>query len=1258
MFGGHGPELGAIRRDAIPPFEDKIQPPLANFRGAFLFPSRHSLICMRLSLVAPACPRLLPLVLAIEFCFWFSGPLRAQSYRAIPLKIPEPGRAGFSELSASGTGIVFSNRLRNGLIMDNNNFMQGSGVAAGDFDKDGLCDLYFCAIDGTNALYRNRGNWRFEDVTESAGVGCANWHSTGTVFADVDGDGNLDLLVATLGNGVHLFINDGHGHFRETTDAAGLRTQTGSTSMALADVDGDGDLDLYVANYGAMAILRSGGGGSAQMKQVDGKWVITGPYAQRLQFVEGRLEEVGEPDVLYLNDGRGHFKAVPWNSNSFLDEQGKPKPEPWDFGLSVQMRDLNGDGAPEIYVCNDFQTVDRFWMNDGHGHFRAIPRLAIRHQSFASMGVDFADLDRDGFFDFLTVEMMSREHSRRMRQVSALQPSLSPIGRLDNRPEIPRNTFFRNRGDGTFAEIAPFSGIAATEWSWQPVFIDVDLDGFEDLLIVNGHAFDVQDRDVLAAIRSMKQLPGQARTNILMYPSLTPPNIAFRNRHDLTFEDTSAAWNFNSTRISHGIALADFDNDGALDIAINCLDAPPLLYRNESSAPRICIRLEGTAPNTRGIGGLIKVFGGPVPMQMQEIIAGGRYLSSDDPMRTFAAKGGPLRIEVSWRSGKNTTIDGAQPNHLYVISEPAESAAKASDKIAAPAAFFADATHLLDFTHDEEFYLDYAKQPLLMKQLSQFGPGVAWVDLDGDGIDELLIGNGKNASPAVFKTNGTNTFRKLSPPWSAPDDMAGMAAWFSADGKATVLSAVANYESVPSNTLRLVECSLTGVSPLSSVSLTRNSSPGPIAVADIDGDGDLDLFVGGRLIPGAYPAAADSAVYRNSNGTLVLDSENSATLKGVGMVSAALWSDLDQDGFPELILACEWSPIRIFHNDRGRLKETTRQFGFEQFTGWWNGVAVGDFDEDGRLDIIASNWGLNTGYETSSEHPLEIFYGDFAGHGVTDIVEAYYAPELHAMVPRRTLNSLSQAFPALSVRFATHKAFSTATIEDVLKTIGGKPRRVQANTLATMLFLNRGSNFIAVPLPAEAQWAPAFGVCVADFDGDGHEDVFLSQNFFPMRPEWPRQDSGRGLWLRGDGQGHLVPVPGQESGVTVYGDQRGAAVGDFNQDGRVDLVVAQNGAAARLFQNVRAKPGVRVRLKGRAANPNVIGAIVRPEYSNGRMGPAQEIHGGSGYWSQDSLTLIIAPVENVTRLHVLWPGGAKSVTSIDKSTGLISVTEP
>jgi len=1137
--------------------------------------------------------------------------------------------------------------------MENHNLMNGSGVAAGDFDNDGRCDLYFCAIDGTNTLYRNLGGMQFEDVTINAGVGCPRLHSTGAVFADVDGDGRVDLLVSTLGQGVHCFMNEGNGRFRESTAEAALVSKTGSTSLALADVDGDGTLDLYVANYGAMSLYRSGG--SVQVRQENGRWVVIGPNSDRLRYVDGKIQEVGEADVLYLNNGHGHFRPIPWNSSHFLDPDGRPAPTPLDFGLSVQMRDINGDGFPDIYVCNDFASPDRIWINDGAGNFREISRLAIRKQSGSSMGVDFADIDRDGFLDFFTTEMRARNHVRQMQDIPSIQPQVSFKRPMDERTDVLRNVLALNRGDSTFADIAHYAGVPASDWSWTPVFVDVDLDGYEDLLVGNGMWFNVQDRDTLARIRSLgKQTVEQSRTNLALYPHYFSSNVAWHNRHDRTFEEVSAAWGFNAVEVSQGIACADLDNDGALDIVINCLNAKPLVYRNRTAAPRLAVRLRGKKPNTQGIGALVRVTGGAVASQAQEILSGGRYLSGDDPMRIFAAGSltNELSIEVRWRSGALSRVSNVDPNRIYEIDEAqAKPPTQKPAAMPTPTPMFRDVTSSLNHSHHEQAFNDFARQPLLMKQLSQLGPGVAWLDLDNDGHDELIIGAGKGGSLRAFHFDeATRRFNELkagASSFTAYDDLCGLSAWLTAEGRPAIVAAQARYESEGPISNSVFVCSAESgsleITPITEVA-AWGASAGPIAVADIDGDGALDLFVGGRVVRGQYPRATSSKLYRQRGGSLVLDPDNNKALESIGMVSGAVWSDLDGDGFPELLLACEWGGIRLFHNDHGRLAAATLPLSnppgstLNELTGWWSGITTGDFDGDGKQDIIVSNWGLNDAYRASREHPLRLYYGEGSDMGEMDLIESWYSPEINADVPCRTLDALGRAFPVLAGRYGTYEDFGRATLNQILSVIPRRFEVLENLTLQSMLFLNRGKSFMQVPLPAEAQFAPAFAVNVTDMDGDGHEDLFLSQNFFAVRPERDRQDAGRGLWLRGDGKGGLVSVAGQVSGVEVYGEQRGAAVGDFNEDGRADLVVTQNGAPTRLFENVAARPGMRVRLKGPPGNPSGIGAALRLEFPSG-PGPARELHAGSGYWSQDSLVQVLACPVPPSKLQVVWPGG-------------------
>ncbi len=1200
-----------------------------------------------------ASARLVAIVLLLLQTSLFSAEWESKAgYRSAALSVPASGKPGFVSMPPASTGIYFTNRLDPSRYVTNQIYLNGSGVGLGDVDNDGRCDVFLSGLNGGSALYRNLGNFRFENITAAAGLEIAAWDATGAALVDFDGDGNLDLIINTVGGGTRLLTNDGHGHFRAGKTSP-INLQKGGTSLALADIDGDGDLDLYIANYRTSTIrdhpntnLRGERiGGRLVVQRVDGRPVTEPDLIGRFILTEtGKIIENGEVDGLYRNDGKGNFELVPFTGGAFLDETGRPLAEPpYDWGLSVMFRDMNGDGAPDLYVCNDFDSPDRIWINNGSGQFRAIPKLALRATSRFSMGIDFADINRDGLDDFIVLDMLSRSHLKRQVQVSDIGPMSLPIGNIENRPQYSHNTLFVNRGDGTYAETGFLSGLARSEWSWTPCFIDVDLDGYEDLLVTTGHELEMMNADVsrrAEAIKAQKKLsiPEQLALR-KMFPRLDVSNVAFRNRGDSTFEETSTLWGFDAPGVSHGMALADLDGDGDLDLVVNNLNGPAGIYRNESAAARVAVRLKGRAPNTRGIGAKVWLYGGAVPVQSQEIISGGRYLSSDEAMRTFAAGNvtNEMRIEVAWRSGARSFIEGVRANRIYEIEE---TTAKPLQKVPPPAVvpIFEEVSQRVGHEHHEEPFDDFERQPLLPKKLSQSGPGVAWYDLDGDGWEDLIVGTGRGGALGVYRNDGKGGFvRWTDSPFEkgVTRDLTGLL------GTETgLLAGAANYEDGLTNggCLKIYDTrrKVSGESLLG-----QEFSAGPLAMADVDGDGKLDLFVGGRVKAGHFPEPVDSLILKNQNGRLVVHQR----LSKVGLVSGAVFSDLDGDGKPDLVLACEWGPVRVFHNEGGQFKEITQNLGLLPYSGWWNGVTTGDVDGDGRMDIIASNWGLNSPYAASAEHPLRLYYGNLGGSAPVDVIEAYYDAATKLEMPARGFRAMSAALPWMKEKFSTFEAYGKANIRDLLGDNLSKASILETKTLQTMVFLNRGNHFEAGKLPIEAQWAPAFSVCVGDYDGDGNEDIFLSQNFFAVNPDNARCDAGRGLWLRGDGHGSFSAVAGQSSGIKVYGEQRGAALGDYDHDGRIDLVVTQNGAQTVLFHNRGARPGLRVHLKGPAGNPQGIGAQMRLIFGQ-REGPMREIHAGSGYWSQDAPVQIMAAPESPTRIWIRWPGGKTTMPDI------------
>lgn len=1175
--------------------------------------------------------------------------------RETPVGVRGEGRTGFTLISPERTGVFFTNRLADRTVASNRVYENGSGVALGDVDGDGWCDLYFCRLEGPNALYRNRGNWQFEESTGRAGVACPNQFSTGAAFADIDGDGDLDLLVNAIGGGTRAFLNNGQGQFTELTGTRLVR-RFGSTSLALADIEGDGDLDLYVTNYRTDTYKDRPRGLKVEAAMVNGQISVT--PADRFVALLSRgnaveVMELGERDFLYVNDGAGRFAPVTWTSGSFLDEDGQPLTgPPLDWGLTVAFRDLDGNGTPDLYVCNDFfYSPDRVWLNRARRGFQAIPRTALRNMSMSSMAVDFADINRDGYDDIFVADMLSRNPSDRHRQRPNMMKGVvhTPLSDPNSRPEVARNTLFLNRGDGTFAEIAQLSGLASTEWSWSVVFLDVDLDGYEDLLVANGNTRDVQDADALQQIALVRDNESP-ETRLKRFPPLATENLALRNRGDLTFEDASARWGFNLKGVSQGMALGDLDNDGDLDVVLNNLNSAAALYRNEAGPPRVAVRLQGNPPNRRGIGAKIRVSGGPVP-QSQEMMCGGRYLSCDDTMRVFAAGtvSNRLRIEVTWPSGK-TTVLAAAPNRIYEIAETGTSETQAdSARGAAPEApaWFEDVSAQLRHTHYDQPFDDFHRQPLLTHRLSQLGPGVGWIDLDGDGWDDLVIGTGRGGRPGVFRNAGGNE-GKMS--FAAQEtalelrDQTSVLGWGVSSNRSLALVGSTNYEE-PGGSPSAVGALTLGEPPRVLMSNALPAAVGPLALGDVDQDGDLDLFVGGRTAGGRYPEPVPSRVFRQTEGGWELDETSQAVLGKLGLVSSAAFSDLDGDGNVELLLACEWGPIRTFRVRAGRWEETTGQNGLAEYFGWWNGVTTGDFDGDGRLDIAAANWGRNTKYQAVISHPLRVCYGDFTGSGRLDVVEAFFDRESGRLMPWRDFETMSRSLPFIRERVSSFREYGQAGVEQILGPQWSQAHQGRASTLDSLIFLNRGGHFEARVLPIEAQFAPAFGLTVSDFDGDGREDLFLSQNFFGVEPETSRYDGGRGLLLRGDGEGGFNPVPGQVSGIRVEGEQRGCAVSDFDRDARPDLVVSQNSGPTRLFRNREARPGLRVRLAGPRQNPSGVGAMIRLR-TGSRLGPARAVQAGAGYWSQDSFTLVMGTPQEPAAVWVRWPGGKESMTPV------------
>lgn len=1174
--------------------------------------------------------------------------------------------SGFISLSPSHTNIAFSNDITEQELSENRHYLNGSGVAAGDIDGDGLVDLYFAGLKNPNKLYKNLGSMQFKDVTESAGVEHRDYYSTGAVFADVNGDTHLDLLVTSIYKNIALYINDGKGNF-EYDKNSGLGAGEGSTTMALADIDGDNDLDLYVAKYKEKSVKDI-----YTTEELDWNTILNEPYNEQQQtgpytlvppfdehyeiFMDednrlAGLAETGQQDELYINEG-GTFQKVVDTKQVFLDQSGNPLGLKPDWGLTAKFQDLNGDGLPDLYVCNDFFTKDRIWINQGEGIFKSIQATAIRNLSFACMGVDMSDINRDGEVDIFTAEMLSSKHSERLQQVGSDDPNPDQYRETEVRPTNNRNSLFLKREDETYAEISYLSGVEATGWSWDATFMDINLDGYEDLIVNNGYLYHILDMDAqIDMMRKGRNMDEHFTDFMRNAPSLKLRNRILINNGDLTFRDQSTDLGFEIKDISHGMAVADLNNDGALDFALNRMNQEAGIYQNKATGSRIAVKLKGEVPNTQAIGGKVELEGGPV-VQKKEISSGGDFLSGSDPMVIFAAdsENDNHRLVITWPDGRQTHLDNIRSNRIYEISESeSERIAQTDDTTdVVNSSMFRDISGQINHRHDENEFKDFQLQSLLPVSMSKLGPGISWIDFDRDGDDDLFIGSGSGGMPGIYENLADGTFESWDTnkfKQTVSGDQTAILGWNGHNSTIMVVGS-ANYEQGKLQVPSAYHYNIRGSENIRTDSLPDNiSTTGPMSAADYDNDGDVDLFVGGRFIPGHYPMDAPSRLYTNHNGTFVPDEVNSRKLQRSGLVTGALFTDIDQDGDQDLVISREWDSILLLENEDGVFNDVSEAYGLTGIKGWWNGIASGDFNNDGYPDLIATNRGLNSSYQMEMDKPLRMYYSDFNGDRWVEVIESY-AAENGEYVPGKRLYKYGNV-PVIANRIRSHQRFANSSLKNLFGERLDKIPYKEVNSLQHTIFLSTEDGFESRPLPLEAQFSIAFHAGIADVDNDGKEDLFLSQNLFALPRQVPRQDAGRGLLLKGDGEGNLFPITGSRSGIKIYGEQRGAAFSDFNEDGRVDLAVSQNSYQTKLYQNQTQEQGYRINLIGPSSNRNGIGSGIRLIYKDKTLqGPLREVQAGSGYWSQNSFTQVMGAGAEVESIEVRWFDGSRQIVDV------------
>ncbi len=1123
------------------------------------------------------------------------------SPKSTPLRAPSPSASGaealsqFSRVPADQTGIHFTNAYDDPEMWGRRyrEFTLGSvgaGVATGDFDQDGRPDIYAVSKTGPNKLYRQTGDFTFEDVTEQAGVaGLPDAWATGATFVDINNDGWLDLYLCQFAAPNQLYVNQGDGTFSEQASAYGLDIEDASVMAAFSDADRDGDLDMYLVTN----IL---------------------DYAQNY---------LGRPDYYFEND-----------DGTFRDATEQSGIEGVSQGHSATWWDYDQDGWPDIYVANDFEKPDRLYRNNGDGTFTDVLRQTFPHTPYFSMGSDLGDVNNDGLMDFFVSDMAATTHQKSMSGIAELSRGTWENEQINSRfPMYMRNAFYLNNGTTHFNEIANLTGLDASNWTWAVKFADLDNDGRTDLFITNGNIRNFMDADLLEKQKVASSLAARIRV-YRNAPKLEERNLAFRNEGDLNFSDVSKTWGLDHLGVSFGASYCDLDRDGDLDIVVNNLEDNLHVYRNNSPNAGFLVRLQGVSSNSYGIGSAA-LYTSSAGTQSRQLTLARGVLSNDEPLLHFAPGSGQIaesELSIRWPSGLISILTAPQAGQLYTITEPNETSIPPSprDPNEQPKGQFVEASSELglNYAHQEDRYNEFAKQVLLPRRLSKQGPAIAY---DSQSHTLTISGSAKQASKS-FSLNDASHFKPSETNETQTDtDLLGL---LSLNG-----SLVTTPSLLPN---RLSD------SPIPTTSV--------LTAGDFDSDGDLDLFLGGRQQPGAYPETPVSYLFENRNGQYIdVTEERAPGLKMVGMVTSAIWSDATGDEIPDLLLTLDWGAVTLFENRDGKLVNITATSGLAPYLGWWNSIASADFNGDGLLDYVVGNVGLNTKYHATAEHPTLLYYGDFDESGNKQIIEAQY--ENNSLYPLRPYSKLSFAIPSIANGFNSYAAFAQATLPEIFDSIKlAAATRLEANTLSSGVFINQGAKgFSFHELPRLAQIAPIYGIATQDFDGDGFTDIFLAQNSCAPEPTTGQFNGGLSLLLSGNGDGTFTPITTAKSGLMVRGDAKSAITLDLEKDGWADLIVAQNSDTLLAFRNRGIAPNhsFSVTLDYIDSNPNAYGSKVTVLRADGTQ-TTTELTSTAGYLSQSEATLFFGYTakNEPTQIQVTWPDGTKTTHPFEAGPSL------
>ncbi len=1075
----------------------------------------------------------------------------------------------FTKLNTSETGIDFKNALTE-THKDNyftNPYMYlGGGVSTGDLNNDGLEDIFFTGNMVPNKLYLNKGDFKFEDISETAGIlGDDRWY-TGTTFVDINQDGYLDIYCSVNGkypphNNV-LYINNGDNTFTEKATEYGIDCDGNSMHSTFFDYDKDGDLDLYVANYPPTSFI-------APVEY----------YAYMLDN-----HELKDSDRLYRNDN-GHFTDV--TEASGLSSFG--------LSLGVVASDVNNDGYTDIFVSNDFNAPDFLFINNQDGTFTNQIDTSFQQTSFFGMGADIADFNNDGHMDIFQLDMSAEDNFRSKANMSSMNPDVfyQAVG-MGLHHQYMQNSLQMNHGNSAgelpvFSNVSRLAGISSTDWSWGGLLADFDNDGWKDLFVTNGIRRDVNNKDFYGKHRAffdkLENSPDyenkEEEVGLLNYlnelPSEKLSNYMFQNNGDLTFTKRTKEWGFEEKTFSNGVAYSDLDNDGDLDLVINNLEDTSIVYRNNSTnTNHLTIQLEGNGevlPN----GSKVSVHTAE-GIQVQEHNMARGYLSSVSPLLHFGL-GSIDHIDsvlVTWPNGSTTKLNKVKVNQKLSIGyDETQAIASSSQKSDDSPKIFntIDAPELT--IHEENPFNDFDIEILLPHKNTTLGPALATGDLNNDGLDDYIIGSSIGKSASVFIQDENGEFSAL--PIAAliedkyhedlgilifdPDNDGDNDFYIASGGNEFSAGSPGYedrfYENLGNSTFRRNTEALPD---------TKNSGLN-VSASDFDHDGDLDLFVGGRLIPKKYPYPADSHILENisdASGPKFVEVTDSVLpeLKSLGLVTASSWVDFDNDGWEDLVVVGEWMPIKFYKNNEGTFKEVSEQVLESKFSGWWFDIQKGDFDNDGDQDLIVGNLGKNYKYQASATAPFKIYLNDFDNNDQVDIVLSYKKGETE--FPVRGRQCSSQQMPAIKNKFKDYNSFASASLNQIYTSkMLEESLNYEITSFASIYLQNDGGKFTAKALPQLAQFSSINKFIVQDFDEDGNLDAVLAGNLYNAEVETPRNDSSFGLFLQGDGAGNFIARTMMESGLKIVGDVRDMEL--LAKNGKSHILVAKNNAQMQLI---------------------------------------------------------------------------------------------